>query len=95
MYAILAIVKKFNCTTGDFGYISYAPKPPIDVFCVTVWVICLDFGLSPGPHTYQRSEGSSGPAPLSRFVRVFVALLCQTYQYLDVLMLHFRKMLTN
>ena len=42
-------------------------------------VICLDFGPSPGPHTFQRSEGSSVPAPLSRFVKVFVALLCQTY----------------
>ena len=85
-------MKKFNCTTGDFGYISYAPKPPIDVF---VWVICLDFGPSPGPYTYQMSKGSSGrAATLSRFVRVLVALLCQTYQYLDVLMLHFRKMLT-
>ena len=61
-----------------------------------VLLICLDFaGPSPGPHTYQRSEGSSGSVPLSRFVRVFAALLCQTYQYLDVLnMLHFRKMLT-
>ena len=29
-------MKKFNCTTGDFGYtcISYAPKPSIGVFCV-------------------------------------------------------------
>ena len=27
-------------------------------------------------------------------LEVCVSVLCQTYQYLDVLMLHFRKMLT-
>ena len=59
-----------------------------------VWVICLVFGLSPDRHAYESSEDSSRPAPLSWLVRVFVALQSQTYQYLDVLMLHFCKMLT-
>ena len=91
---MLTVIRHHSfCEDGRFWLYGVYTKASIKRHYF-VWVICLDFGPSPDPHAYERREGSSVPTPLSRLIRVFVALQCQKYQYLDVLMLRFRNMLT-